>query len=99
MLGSTKLPGIVAGDDGVVGLFLLPRIDGVAHVDDARIAGIEGIHGDETRHIRDSVVGEAEEREVMLVQIVDAFAVELVLLAMLESGEKAVAVGEFEGKP
>ena len=98
LLGRGEGPGVGGGEQGGVGLVVLTRIDGVAGVDDVRVAGVGSEERDETGDIRDAVVGDSEEGEAMRTEGVEALRVELVLLAVLEAMEEAVAVAELKGE-
>ena len=85
------MPGVVGGGEEIVGAVELAIVD--------RVIEVGELDGDEAGDEGETVIGEAEESELVTAEFELAIAVEFVLLAMLEAIEEAVAVRGFGGEP
>ena len=83
----------VVADDGQKGM----RYVSLAIVDG--VAGNRRVDGNEPGQVRESVISDAEQRQVVTPKVILAKAVELVLLAVFEAIEKSVAEGKLARNP
>lgn len=80
-----------------MGLVFLARINGVADIEKGCRRVVQD--GNKAGDIGEAVVADAKQGPLVMGGVEEAFGVELVLLAVFEAVEKAIADGAFERQP
>lgn len=92
LLVGGELPVVVEGEKRGVRLIFLAWVDGVAVIGEVSVGGVGGKDGNQTGDVGKTIVSDAEESDLMIARMEKTFTVELILLPMLQTVEKAVAV-------
>src|SRR5208282_3499570 len=100
-LAAAQFPHVVQCYERRMRLILLPWVDGVrifrpsgSHVD-----RVEAKHGPQSGHVAVAEIGDAKQRQRVIVRVEEAPAIELELLAMLKPVDKSVAERAFHRGP
>src|SRR5713226_7283625 len=85
------MPDIVCSDQSGMSLILLAWVNGIVQ--------IRHVDGSQSGYIREAVISNGEESQIVVAKVEGAVGVELVLLPMLKPIEKAIAVRGLQRDP